>query len=145
MRRKSERGYRHPGTEIRSARLVIDLFDMPVDKRKAEPIVSTPLFAQSYLAETQRKRETSRVRWTVISVRPRRSISCLIGIRLTCFSFVSRDIYLNYRRTTAFNLSGIRRPVGEQLLRFSLILDFLFDSALLFKVGTTCSLSLALN
>lgn len=39
--------------EIRSARLVIDLFDMPVDKRKAEPIVSAPLFAQSYLSRNR--------------------------------------------------------------------------------------------
>lgn len=52
---ESKRGYTipPPRAEIRSARLVIDLFDMPVDKRKAEPIVSTPLFAQSYLVETE--------------------------------------------------------------------------------------------
>ena len=34
---------------------------MPVDKRKAEPIVSTPLFAQSYLV-TERERERERER-----------------------------------------------------------------------------------
>lgn len=93
---ESKRGYTipPPRAEIRSARLVIDLFDMPVDKRKAEPIVSTPLFAQSY----RNRGGGEEVRRTVISVRllPR-SISRLIGIRLTCLSFVSTDIYLNYR------------------------------------------------
>lgn len=58
---ESKRGYTIPPlrAEIRSARLVIDLFDMPVDKRKAEPIVSTPLFAQSYLVETEGEGERS--------------------------------------------------------------------------------------
>lgn len=58
---ESKRGYTipPPRAEIRSARLVIDLFDMPVDKRKAEPIVSTPLFAQSYLVETEGEGERS--------------------------------------------------------------------------------------
>lgn len=92
---ESKRGYTipPPRAEIRSARLVIDLFDMPVDKRTDSIYtVICPVLSG------RNRGGGGEVRRTVISVRllPR-SISRLIGIRLTCLSFVSTDIYLNYR------------------------------------------------
>lgn len=129
--------------EIRSARLVIDLFDMPVDKRKAEPIVSTPLFAQSYLVErTEGGGGGGEVGPDCNFGTAVASIDIAFNRYQAHVPFICIHGYLlKLSRRTLL----IRAPMDVHSGRFSLTLDFPFHSTR-FDTGwwrSACPLSLA--